>query len=502
MVFLPKKGLRMDRCPKQWIAMALAHTFTVLACTAIVSGQNGGLRGFEEQLKELHQALDEAQLANKAVRMELDEARDTHYNESWMTEERAASMMSLVQDVLADSNQRVNLYGDGTMMGWNDGFYLGSSDGQFRLNVGGLMQTQFMATWEGVNAANSTTYDEWRAGFGMSKTALNFNGHAFGKGLTYNFELGWGMVGPYNWTSQNTFMGARLWDAWVAFQLTNETKIKIGQFEIPFTKESLVQSQYQMAVYRSLVDYLMGLERNTGAQLEWQTDDRRFVLAVTNGSPALFNGFFWGHDQDPSPPWPALSQDTLYSVSMRHEWKLLGDWGQFEQYTSPPGSERGVVVGLAGHRQNNESTNPLPVGGFADGTFWGITTDIMMQFDGASLFGAIIYERVRDVSPTLPTLNLLAYVVQGSTYITNQTELFVRFEGGGPDSELAGGDKLQVLTLGMNHYVDGQDLKFTADFGFSFGEISAQMANTEAGWNIDARRRNQAMLRTQLQLMF
>ena len=61
---------------------------------------------------------------------------------------------------------------------------------------------------------------------------------------------------------------------------------------------------------------------------------------------------------------------------------------------------------------------------------------------------------------------------------------------------------MQIATIGVNHYADGQDLKFTADIGFSFGEVSATMANSQAGWAEDARRRNQMVLRTQLQLMF
>ena len=66
----------------------------------------------------------------------------------------------------------------------------------------------------------------------------------------------------------------------------------------------------------------------------------------------------------------------------------------------------------------------------------------------------------------------------------------------------SGGDRLQILTVGMNHYLDGQDMKITADLGFSFGEVSQFMANTETGWIGDLERRDQVVFRTQLQLMF
>jgi len=485
----------------QRIALALSLLY-VYGSIAVVCGEpSENSQGFESQLKNLQTALDNAELANDAVRLELNEARDTLYNDNWLHQERAESVMSLVQDVLADSNQRVNLYGDGTMMGWNDGFYLASADGQFRLNIGGILQTQFMARWNGVNAGNTNTYDEWRYGMGVSRTELNFGGHAFGKGLTYYLELGWGRYDPYNLTNQTFLMAPRMWDAWVAFQLNTESTVKIGIFSLPFTKEGMIDTPYQMAVFPSLVEYRFGLEQTQGIELDWESTDRKFAFAVTNGSPALFQAALWGA-QDPTPPWAALQSDTLYSFTMRHEWKLLGDWDQFEQFTSPPGSERGVLIGLAGHRQNTESNSPVPIGGFPDGVLWGVTGDVMMQFDGASLFASVIYERVLDFAPLLPRINILTFVAQGSTYITNQTELFARWESGGPDRDVIGPDILQILTLGVNHYVDGQDVKITADLGFSFGEVTGTMANTQAGWVTDPRRRNQFVFRTQLQLMF
>ncbi|MBT4530930.1 MAG: hypothetical protein HOC27_06965 [Phycisphaerae bacterium] len=487
----------MDKRSQQWIARAIA-TLLLVASTAVASSTPSN---FEFQLQELQQQLDDAAIANKAVRLELDEARDTYYSDEWLNEERADSVMALVQDILADSDQRVNLYGDGSMMGWNDGFHLSSADGLFGLNIGGLMQQQFMSRWQGTDTASISTYDKWSHSFGMSRTELNFGGHVYGKGTRYYFELGWGRNDPYSLTGQSLLMSPRLWDAWIEFHLNNETSVKIGQFTLPFTREGLVSAPYQMAVFSSLVEYRMGLEQSQGVELDWQSDDRKFALAVSNGSPALFQVALWGAT-DPTPPWSALSSDTLYSITMRHEWKLLGNWDQFNQFTSPPGSERGVMIGIAGHRQNIESNSPEPIGGFPDGVFWGVTGDITMQFDGASLFASVIYERMKDFSPFLPRINLLAFVAQGSTYITNQTELFARWESGGPDEEALGADIMQIATIGVNHYVDGQDMKFTADLGFSFGEISATMANSMSGWAIDARRRNQMVLRTQLQLMF
>ena len=176
-----------------------------------------------------------------------------------------------------------------------------------------------------------------------------------------------------------------------------------------------------MAVYSTLVEYRLGLEQSQGVEVNWNSDHRKFTLALSDGSPALFQGPLWANwgaglaanpAWNPTPPWPALQQDTMYAVTLRHEWKVLGDWNQFKQFTSPPGSERGVLIGVAGHRQNNELNSPDAIGGFPNGVFWGVTGDVMMQFDGASLFGSVIYERVLDISPALPRVNLLTFVAE------------------------------------------------------------------------------------------
>ena len=125
-----------------------------------------------------------------------------------------------------------------------------------------------------------------------------------------------------------------------------------------------------------------------------------------------------------------------------------------------------------------------------------------MQFDGASLFAAVIYERIKDFAPNALKQNWLAFVLQGGTYITNQTELFARYETGSSDVPGFGDPELQIITAGLNHYIDGQDLKFTADIGFSLGEVSLVMSNSQTGWYHDRRQNDQVVLRTQLQFMF
>ena len=57
--------------------------------------------------------------------------------ENWLTEQRAAEIKGLVQDVLADADTRASLQGGGSTAGYDNGFFIASSDGNFRLNING-----------------------------------------------------------------------------------------------------------------------------------------------------------------------------------------------------------------------------------------------------------------------------------------------------------------------------------------------------------------------------
>jgi hypothetical protein len=78
----------------------------------------------------------------------------------------------------------------------------------------------------------------------------------------------------------------------------------------------------------------------------------------------------------------------------------------------------------------------------------------------------------------------------------------MRYEGGGVMQNSLGGDDLHVVTTGANWYLDGQGLKITSDFGWSFGDISGQMTNYMLGWRESQDVEGSWVFRTQLQLSF
>jgi hypothetical protein len=448
----------------------------------------------QKQIDAMQQRLDAVQNETQDMRGELDTLQAE--NIDWLTKERAEQIKELVHDVLADAESRKSLSGDGILGGWSDGFFLASSDGRFKLKIGGLIQERLILNYQ--RASISPNFDRWRGGLENTRTRLNISGHIFDRDTTFLVQAGWGWLDPNSISNSPLLrIGPRLWDSWIKFKLSDQWSAKLGVFMIPFTRESLVSDELQLAVDRSLIDYRVGLARSQGVEFTWAGENTRVFLSSTNGS--LVTRDVSAASANPTPPWAALSADVEWSVTARVEWLTEGDWGQFKQFTSPIGSEKAVLIGVAAHAQHQERTGS---GGKKKDKI-GITADVSMQLDGISFFlSGTIHNQKYPVGDTPPNADWVGYVAQASTYTTDNTELFMRFEGGGVMQNSMGGDDIHILTSGVNWYLDGQGLKVTSDFGWSFGEISAGLANQMVGWRPTRNRNAEWLFRTQLQLAF
>jgi hypothetical protein len=140
------------------------------------------------------------------------------------------------------------------------------------------------------------------------------------------------------------------------------------------------------------------------------------------------------------------------------------------------------------------------------------------------VYGAVFYNYVNapaalqptfgdsqeNVQYDLGTLNIIAAQLQGSMYIMPKAELFARYEfayidGGtsalnGINPEIANPDPLNLLTIGVNYYLDGQDLKWTTDLGWAITAVNPLFSDVNAGWRPS--RSDEIVFRTQLQLIF
>ena len=111
--------------------MSLTTRFGLVAGTAAVALAGTAFGGAAADNDALAQI---AELKNELAQLKAQNGED------WLTEQRAGEIRGIVQDVLTDAETRTSLQDSGAMAGWNNGFFLSSPDGNYKLKVGGLLQ--------------------------------------------------------------------------------------------------------------------------------------------------------------------------------------------------------------------------------------------------------------------------------------------------------------------------------------------------------------------------
>ena len=490
-------------------------------------------------LNDLLQRIDSLERRNKSLEGQVSELKAIE-GEKWLSQERADQIRSVVADVIADADSRASLRQDAMTAGWNDGFFLASPDGRFKLQVNGLIQPRFM--WShisGTSDAKFTVPDqiENRYGFDSNYNELTFKGHIFSPAVEYmvktNVAMGdtYQLGTPPNGATNNLNAGPTtgqlyLLDAWARISFTDEISLRVGQYRSPYAREQLVTEQNQMAVSRTGVVRNYGLWYTQGIELQSQGDDFRTNISLDNGGSSNLAGTNTNivGQQPLDAPW--YTQQVSYSVTSRIEWKPFGAWKDFTSFTSPMGDQQGMLLGFAYHRQVSSPNQNFNTGDTLPANNWDAwTLDWQWNMGGASIFASAFYNYVttqnaftytinapNNISPigSFGSVNAYGIVLQPAIYFLPKWEWYTRYEYGYIDlgdgnidpaySNQFAQTPYNVITTGVNWYIDGQDLKWTMDMGFSMSDVDYSWQNLPAGWRISGS--NQFVVRTQLQLMF
>jgi len=399
------------------------------------------------------------------------------HGDGWLTEQRAEQIRGIVHDVLADADTRASLLSSGMNAGWDDGFFLGSADGNFRLNIKGQMQFRYIYNYQS-DPSPLGDGDRHRSGFENARTQLIFTGHIVNPQWIYRV--------------QGNFLrsGGRfeLEEAYMGYAFGNGLTVLAGQFRVPMLREFLVTEMHQQAIERSLVHQEFTAGRTQGVAVNYRTDLLNFTGGFTDGHPAT-GGF--------NSAWSM--RNVEYSLTGRLEAKLAGEWDQFSDFASWPGDEFGLLIGSAIHWQDGEF-------GTADDELevvqW--TVDAQAEFGGFNLFAYFVG---RHLDSNTVNLDQYGFVMQGGYFITDDWELFARYEWGDDD---LGGEDLNLITVGANRYFAGNRIKWSADVGFALDEVSSTWGSgfigaggDLSGWRTDRPGEDgQIVIRSQLQLVF
>lgn len=464
--------------------LSLVSGATLLAATATTLAS--GLPPDREQ--QLLDRID--QLESRLAQVE------DRRGDQWRTEQRTEQIRGIVHDVLADADTRASLLSSGMSAGWDDGFFLASADGNFRLNIRGQMQFRFLYNYQSnpqditrvvgqevidgeiVDIIETSAGDRHRSGFENARTQLIFSGHIVNPQWIYRVQGNFLRSGG-RFELEEAYMGYAFGNGWTFLA---------GQFRVPMLREFLVTEMYQQAIERSLVHQEFTAGRTQGVAVNYRDDMLNFTGGFTDGHPAT-GGF--------NSPWSMYN--TEYAFTGRLEAKLAGEWDQFNDFASWRGDDFGLLVGGAIHWQKGEFGT---IDDELEVVQW--TLDAQAEFGGFNLFAYVVG---RHLSSTAVNLDQYGFVVQGGYFLTDDWELFARYEWGDDDM---GGKNLSIVTFGANHYFAAHRVKWSTDVGIALREVSNTWGNgfigsggDLAGWRGDqAGKDGQVVIRSQLQLVF
>jgi len=388
---------------------------------------------------------------------------------------------SIVAEVMSDAETRSSLLAGGATSGHDGRFFIASADGNYRLNVGGMIQARYYLNFrdssnssdaDGVDGGNAG--DDMDPGFQMRRTKLRFDGNIVNPNWFYAVNL--------NFTADGG--SAFLEDAYAGYNFGNGWKGMIGQFKIPLLREELVSDARQLAAERSLVNSAFSQGWSQGVQALYQDVDWNLAIAFSDGLQSQNTDFTnnsltaVGVIGPGNPPFVAAGEAD-FAFTGRFQYKFAGQWDDFDDFTAKPGQPFSAMLGAAGHYQQSPNSN---FGADIDRNTLEYTIDISFEGDGWNLFGAFVgrHDNFKS-SGSDQDEDDFGIVVQGG-YRWSDTEIFARYDGLFPDSNWdLQQDIYSFVTVGINQYYAGHAAKATIDAVFALDETNDLAGVAEAG---------------------
>ncbi len=406
--------------------------------------------------------------------------------DSWLTEQRADEIRSLVQDVLADADTRSSLLSQGVTAGYDNGAVLGSSDGNWLLRTNLLIQQRFMYRMQ--DSSPIASVDENRWGFETTRAKFMLSGHVVNPDWTYRVDADLG--------SNNR--GAINREAWIGYNYGDGWSVRMGQMKSNFNREDYVEAHHQLAIERSELAYAFTPGYVDGIRVGNKGEQFSFAATISDGARTGGSA--------------AMGYDTDFALTSRIEFLAMGNWEQFEDFTSPQGSEQGLMIGVSIHRERAETGLPLG-GGVTDNELTLFNFDVSWEGDGFNVFFAVMFSDF-DNNAAAASPDTTGYLLQGGYYLNETWELYGRYEAA--DWDVAGVEDLGIFTIGVNKYIAGHNAKWSTDIGFAIDGVDPAMGvaglggagpSGFTGYGADdlkggGTEDGQILFRTQLQILF
>ncbi len=242
---------------------------------------------------------------------------------------RVEAMRDEVRKILGEQDFRESLMPSMLQTGYDNGFFIKSSDDKFKLKINGRLQIR----WTYYNTRGRNRYlsprleRNDRAGFEMHRIWLVFSGHAYTEDLTYKLILDTGSPSNYRF---------RPFYAYVNYRFRDEFQFKAGIMRIQSTRTQVLSDAGGQFIDRNTVDAVYGLGRGLGVEFWGRLFDKRveWHLQVLN---ALNNETNRVITPDPA------EMDNNPALVFRTVWHAMGEgdgsdfkqWGDLEFHDSP-----------------------------------------------------------------------------------------------------------------------------------------------------------------------
>jgi len=401
---------------------------------------------------------------------------------------------AIVSEMMQDAETRSSLLQGGVTGGHDGKFFLASSNGDFRLNVGGFTQFRYFANFRDDNS----TDNEFEPGFQMARVRLEFSGHVVNPNLKFFISSEFSDSD----NDSNSTGNFELKDAYVDYSFGQGWGVWAGQGKLPFLKEELISDTKQMAVERGFVNGAFTLGRSQGVGISYVGEAWSMHTMFSDGPNALNTDFGNGMQNGTN------TAESDYSLGARFEFKFAGkDLSEFKEFTSKPDSDFAALLGIAA---NHSASADTAAAGDTDTQYSTLTADFTLKTAGLSFYVAGVVgltdQRAAGADTDFTDYGIVAQIA----YRFGQWEPFARYDGLFYDSDRALTEDTQnFITIGVNDYLAGQAAKLTLDAVFVGDDVTLTGVAPGAGSGFSQSQGllpsaddGQIAIRAQFQLMF
>ena len=273
-----------------------------------------------------------------------------------------------------------------------------------------------------------------------------------------------------------------LLDAWVAFDINDHLRFRLGRYNLQFEREIITSSSRLLAVDRSALANTLNTDaanRVEGLELMIHDQRQRLFLSFNEGLGVTFSR--------------AGDERADWGVTARYERMLIGDgFTRSNEFTAPRGTPRGLRLGTAVHTQHL----------YTLGSRFAAAFDLTYRENGFNAMISLGTQVAEDRNGPLfeEPEHDWGMVLQSGYYITDKLEPFIRSEFGTTSDEMH--PDLAIVTTGFNYYIYGQAFKFSTDLSVAFDGVGPAFDRRGDGLLQTPEGNNRYVFHAQLQLLF